>query len=1169
MYIFFVYNMDFMFSVYAMCLFSISIICFFLIKFDEDKVMWELLGLFSLIFSIHALFEIVTLEPGLLKRYAVAKTILLVLAYLCPIEYARIKTRQKLQHKSLLGRWIYVPLLLFVAYEGYRTGDFSTVNTLSRYILGIFGGVWSAVAIIGVKRKRDEYKVFIAIAILAVAFSLTNIIVPTVNIFPANIINQDSFSNFVGFPIQFIRVLLSITLLVVIFFGFNLTGLSIRAKKYIATLFFLLIIAGFFITRNIGISETLDADVVLLSRARTAAAAVNPRRLLTLTGSIKDLNNPDYKRLKEVVTQVRKANSDFRFAYIVGVRDKAVFFYVDSEPETSPDYSAPGDQWKRYPPGLLRVFSEGATVVNGPYTDEWGTWVSGFSPVRDFESGKIIAALALDVDAASWHSNIFKHRSLGLMITLGLYLALTTVFVLLTLRSASSKAISGIQKKFEQAFHAPAIIHLITRLNGEIIDANDTFLETFGLTRQEAIGKTTVELGIYYDLKDRSEMFEELVRDGETSIKEQKYKTKDGQIITGLVSLSLVDTSDGKYVIGSINNITNLKKIEEELKDREQYFRTVMDSIQAGIVIVDVANFSIIDLNPAASQMLKLSKEKLIGADCKKYICKRDCDTCPVIDENQKVVSRETYITDGEGNSIPIIKTAVEITLGGKKCILENFIDITDRKKAEKALNDVLESLKETQNIAHLGSLEFDPETGIATWSEESCRIFGLSPAESSPTWESFMSLVHKDDVKKVEANWGKLFYSNEPVETELRHLMPDGSTHYALSKLQKVERDKKIKIIGSIMDVTQIKLAEQEIDRISKVKDDFLSITSHDLKSPLGIVKTSMNLLLEEPNITASIKEYAELSLRQANRGLKIISDLLDLKKLESGNVKLEISRFNVTRLIDEVSNDFKVTLDHKGIKLKVSSDDSYEVNADYSKLAQVVSNLLSNAIKYTQKGGTISIHSKRSDDKLEVSVSDTGEGIPSDKLKDIFEKYGQARISDKKTGTGMGLTIARYICALHGGNIWVESQYGKGSTFSFTIPNVSIATNRNNHISHSSRTILIVDDTHDERIVVKNILEKNGYKTLEAINWKEALDKIRHQIIDLVLLDIEMPDMNGWDLLGIIRREKKKKELPVIIYSSKITEAEYDKKAGANDYVQKHENQSVLISKIEKLIG
>ena len=422
----------------------------------------------------------------------------------------------------------------------------------------------------------------------------------------------------------------------------------------------------------------------------------------------------------------------------------------------------------------------------------------------------------------------------------------------------------------------------------------------------------------------------------------------------------------------------------------------------------------------------------------------------------------------------------------------------------------------------------------------------------------------------------------------ELHNKKKNGELYWEFASISPIKdaEGKTTHFVAVKEDITERKKLEAALQesqsallKASKVKDEFLSITSHDLKSPLGIVKTSMSLLLEEKGLSSSIKEYAELSVRQANKGLKLIADLLDLKKLETGDVKLETTRFLFSKLVDEIIQDFKHSYEQAGLSIANFSEQDYEISADYNKIGQVISNILGNAIKYTSTGGTvrISISLIQQQDKddvlrdyLKVSISDTGAGIPKDKIDKIFEKYEQASSADKKTGTGIGLSIAKFICKLHHGDIWVESEVGKGSTFSFILPcNTDIRDIYNEDESTLPYKILIVDDMDDQRFIARSILRKNNFSCDEAGNWKDALDKIRTGKMSLVLLDIDMPEINGYELLEIIRREKTPVELPVIMFSSKSTDQEICSRLGVSCIVKKEEAANELINNVKRTLG
>jgi PAS domain S-box-containing protein len=355
-------------------------------------------------------------------------------------------------------------------------------------------------------------------------------------------------------------------------------------------------------------------------------------------------------------------------------------------------------------------------------------------------------------------------------------------------------------------------------------------------------------------------------------------------------------------------------------------------------------------------------------------------------------------------------------------------------------------------------------------------------------------------------------------------------------------------------------KEAQDTLVKAMNIKEEFLSFVSHDLKSPLHIIKRAMDLLVEEPNLDDSAKKHIELSLRQVARGLKFVDNLVNLKRLKSGDVKLELSKFRIHDLIDGIVKDYRFNLDQAGIELKAfGSGLDHEVLADQEKMGHVVGNIIDNAIKHTSKGGSISIDVRAEPNMLKVSISDTGEGIPPEKLKSIFEYYEQAKPSDKEVGVGLGLAIARYICEIHGGKIWAESEIGKGATINFIIPNIDACA--------EGKNILIVDDIADERTMTRNVLEKNSFRVDEAKGWEEAMTKIRSGKINAVLLDIQMPDMSGIEVLKLIRQERDARSLPVIIYSAKAFDAGLCVGLGANSCVKKGDGTDILLDAIKKV--
>jgi signal transduction histidine kinase len=239
---------------------------------------------------------------------------------------------------------------------------------------------------------------------------------------------------------------------------------------------------------------------------------------------------------------------------------------------------------------------------------------------------------------------------------------------------------------------------------------------------------------------------------------------------------------------------------------------------------------------------------------------------------------------------------------------------------------------------------------------------------------------------------------------------------------------------------VKQIELesANRRLVELDRVKSDFVANVSHEFKTPLTIIKGSIGLVMEEKigRLTPKQKEVLGGVVRVAERLTRLIKDLLDISKIESGKVQLNKTFLNINKIIEETSVSFDTIIRDKSLIFEKNlSRDIIDIKADLDKITQVIVNLLSNAIKYTPEGGKIQIKTLNLDEEILVEVSDTGEGIAGENLDKIFDKFTRVTV-EKKEGTGLGLPIAKDIISLHNGRMWVQSELGKGSHFYFTLP-------------------------------------------------------------------------------------------------------------------------------------
>lgn len=392
-----------------------------------------------------------------------------------------------------------------------------------------------------------------------------------------------------------------------------------------------------------------------------------------------------------------------------------------------------------------------------------------------------------------------------------------------------------------------------------------------------------------------------------------------------------------------------------------------------------------------------------------------------------------------------------------------------------------------------------------------------------------------------------------------------------------------------------------EKLMSLDKMKDEFLANTSHELRTPLnGIIGIADSLTSGiAGEVSPILKRNIDIISSSAKRLSSLVNDILDYSKLKHKDIELNIKQINFSDIVDVVFSVFNTSMihNHKKVFLKNKiSDKNLEVYADEDRLYQIIYNLVGNAVKFTDEG-KISISALEKGDFLEVSVSDTGIGIEKNKLEDIFKSFEQvdSSVSREYGGTGLGLSITKKLINLQGGEIYCRSELGKGSTFIFTLPlckeKNTVASNypdiKNNKIfNYAEETsidfdfgiqpengnfkILVVDDEMLNLQVLLNLLYLHGYSVTSALTGKEALKLIRNEKFDLVILDVMMPKMSGYEVCSIIRKEFSLVELPVIMLTAKsqLSNICMGFQCGANDYAIKPFEKEELLVRIKTLI-
>jgi CheY-like chemotaxis protein/two-component sensor histidine kinase len=328
--------------------------------------------------------------------------------------------------------------------------------------------------------------------------------------------------------------------------------------------------------------------------------------------------------------------------------------------------------------------------------------------------------------------------------------------------------------------------------------------------------------------------------------------------------------------------------------------------------------------------------------------------------------------------------------------------------------------------------------------------------------------------------------------------------------------------------------------------------------------------------------KRLLQIATDSTERLVRLINDILDIERIESGKVKMERETCNLEDLINSAVNIMQPLANKAGVKLSISSV-SVKLWADPDRIIQTLTNLLSNAIKFSTSGATVSLLTELKEDEALVTVTDTGRGIPADKLDSIFERFQQVDSSDSRNhdGTGLGLAICKSIVQQHGGQIWVKSLLNKGSSFYFTLPicqidqtpeleNYAIEETEEIIITNQhSSLVLVCDDDAVIRSELKNLLEQGGYRVITVDRGEEAIAQAIAKHPDVIVLDLLMPGMNGWETMALLKKRPDTQDIPIVICSVYKPNKNNPPSANFVDWLSKPVEENSLLNSLSKVVS
>jgi PAS domain S-box-containing protein len=672
----------------------------------------------------------------------------------------------------------------------------------------------------------------------------------------------------------------------------------------------------------------------------------------------------------------------------------------------------------------------------------------------------------------------------------------------------------------------------------------------------------------------------------------------DGEVGYISVRIYLVKDDQGRTIktFGANQDITERKRAEEELNRLSNAVSMSRDSI----VVSDLEG-KIVEVNQAAMNMYGTDeKNDLVGRNYLELIVPEDRQKMLVSTQealrNGYVESREYQIITKPGNIVPIELSATVLKdQNGKPSGFVSIIrDITEHRKAEEALRKSEHRYRSyielTDQLAWITNANGEAMEDIPDWRKYTGQSF------EEIKGQGWSKALHPDDVEPSLQAWMEAVKTKSAFETEYRIRRYDGVYRNFLARgIPEFNQEGIIQEwVGTCIDVTELKKTEEnlrksmeEAKESNRLKSEFLANMSHEIRTPMNAIIGMTGITLDT-KLTDEQREYLRIVKESSYSLLGLLDDILDLSKIEAGRVELENINFDLRSVVDSVIDTLNTRAAAKGLELACFIDSAVHpfLRGDPARLRQILLNLGGNAIKFTEKGEVaIQVELQAETEKyttLLFSVTDTGIGVPKDKTAEIFKSFTQADGSTtrKYGGTGLGLSISKRLVELMQGEIAVESQIGKGSRFWFKIKleKQQGIQEIHPHFTYSPRgcRILVVDDNQTNRTILIKILESFHYVPAAVESGKKAIPILKQSLeqnkpFDLVLLDMQMPEMDGEETLRLIQNDPRIKEIPVVILTSIGQRGDTNRleALGAAGYLLKPVKQSQLYDTIITILS